>query len=159
MATVDRFIHFEFRGWGTPISPYRIVIRDTSTAATVREWPIQTLSLEQSAVSPDERWFAILSSNSVAVLDLDNQRVNSAHLLKSADQKHFTGLAFHPSGRFLAATSNDATVKLYDTSNWSLATTYTWDIGRMRSVAFSPDGLLAAAGSDTGKVVVWDVDV
>jgi hypothetical protein len=33
----------------------------------------------------------------------------------SADRRqHFTGLAFHPSGRFLAATSNDATVKLYD---------------------------------------------
>jgi hypothetical protein len=29
----------------------------------------------------------------------------------------------------------------------------------MRSVAFSPDALLAAAGSDTGKVVFWDVDV
>jgi WD40 repeat protein len=30
---------------------------------------------------------------------------------------------------------------------------------RLRSVAFSPDGVLAAAGSDTGKVVVWDVDL
>jgi WD40 repeat protein len=99
------------------------------------------------------------SLNSIVVLDLVTQRAQSAHLLTSPDKKHFTSLAFHPSGRFLAATSNDATVKLYDTSNWSLATTYTWDIGRMRSVAFSPDGLLAAAGSDTGRVVVWDVDV
>ncbi|MBX9581170.1 MAG: WD40 domain-containing protein [Gemmataceae bacterium] len=29
---------------------------------------------------------------------------------------------------------------------------------RLRSVAFSPDGTLCAAGSDTGKVVVWDFD-
>ena len=49
-------------------------------------------------------------------------------------------------------------MKLYDTASGALARTFTWDIGRMRSVAFSPDGLLAAAGSDTGKVVVWDVD-
>lgn len=70
-----------------------------------------------------------------------------------------TGLAFHPSGRVLAATSNDETVKLFDTATWTLAKTFTWKVGRMRSVAFSPDGTLAAAGSDSGQVVVWDVDL
>ena len=29
----------------------------------------------------------------------------------------------------------------------------------MRSIAFGPDGTLAAAGSGTGKVIVWDVDL
>src|SRR5207253_1850182 len=33
------------------------------------------------------------------------------------------------------------------------------EVRKMRSIAFSPDGALAAAGSDTGKVVVWDVDL
>jgi len=66
----------------------------------------------------------------------------------------------HGKGAFvLGATSNDKTVKLYDIASGQISQTFTWDIGRMRSVAFSPDGLLAAAGSDTGKVVVWDVDV
>jgi WD40 repeat protein len=73
--------------------------------------------------------------------------------------KAFTGLAFHPSGRFLATTSNDGTVKLYDTATWAVAGRFDWDIGRLRSVAFSPDGMLAAAGGDKGKVVVWDVDL
>lgn len=74
-------------------------------------------------------------------------------------KKHFTGVAFHPSGRFLAATSNDATVKLYDTTTGQLAHGYAWEVGRLRSVAFSPDGALAAAGGDGGKVVLWDVDL
>jgi WD40 repeat protein len=39
-----------------------------------------------------------------------------------------------------------------------LIRTFSWDIGRVRSVAFSPDGAVAAAGGDTGKVVVWGVD-
>jgi WD40 repeat protein len=50
-------------------------------------------------------------------------------------------------------------VKLYDTNTWELAHTLTWKVGRMRSIAFSPDGALAAAGGDKGQVVVWDVDV
>lgn len=50
-------------------------------------------------------------------------------------------------------------MKLYDTETWELAKIFTWDTGRMRSIAFSPDGMLAAAGSDSGKVVVWDVDL
>ena len=78
---------------------------------------------------------------------------------RNDNRKEFTGLAFHPSGRYLAATSNDATVKLYDTGTWELAHAFDWDIGRLRSVAFSPDGMLAAAGGDRGKIVVWDVDL
>jgi len=75
------------------------------------------------------------------------------------NRQGFTGIAFHPSGRYLAATSNDKTVKLFDSGSWQLAKTYTWGIGKLRSIAFSPDGMLAAAGSDTGKVVVWDLDL
>jgi WD40 repeat protein len=79
--------------------------------------------------------------------------------IRNDNRKKYTGLAFHPSGQYLAATSNDTTVKLYDTATWQLAKTFTWNVGRLRSVAFSPDGTRAAVGSDTGKVVVWDVDL
>lgn len=79
--------------------------------------------------------------------------------IANTNRKHFTGVAFHPSGRYLAATSNDATVKFYDTATRQMAKAFTWSIGRLRSIAFSPDGLLAAAGSDSGKIIVWDVDL
>jgi WD40 repeat protein len=82
------------------------------------------------------------------------------HVFRTNDNTHqFTGVAFHPSGQYLAATSNDTTVKLYDSTSWQVARTFTRNVGRLRSVAFSPDGMLAAVGSDTGKIVVWDVDL
>jgi WD40 repeat protein len=79
--------------------------------------------------------------------------------LQSDSRKRVTAAAFHPSGKHLAATSNDGTAKLYDTTTWRMAKSFSWNIGEMRSIAFSPDGTLAAAGSDSGKVVVWDVDL
>lgn len=70
----------------------------------------------------------------------------------------FIDAAFHPTGRYFAATTNDGMVTLYDPTSWESTATYSWNIGRLRSVAFSPDGTLAAVGSNTGKIVVWDVD-
>src|SRR5262249_47537637 len=114
------------------------------------------LPAEMLAVSPDGTLIAVSKTTLSAWPGADLSR--APRVIRNDNRKHFTGVAFHPSGSYLAATSNDMTVKLYDTASWEVARMFTWDIGRMLSVAFSPDGMLAAAGSDTGKVVVWDVD-
>jgi hypothetical protein len=36
---------------------------------------------------------------------------------------------------------------------------FTWEVGKLRAVAFSKDGMLAAAGGGGKKVVVWDLDL
>jgi WD40 repeat protein len=139
---------------------YRFVIRSAATGeidAEVRPLADDTHPYGLTA-SPDGRWLATLRATRIPVYDTADLS-RPAVELRNDNRREFTGLAFHPSGRYLAATSNDATVKLYDTASWQLAKTFTWDVGRMRCIAFSPDGTLAAAGSDTGKVVVWDVDL
>jgi len=79
--------------------------------------------------------------------------------VRNDTRKHFTAAAYHPSGRYLFATSNDATVHVFDAAGWERVGRFTWNVGRLRSVAVSPDGSLAAAGGDKGEVVVWDVDL
>jgi WD40 repeat protein len=135
----------------------RFALRDPATGAEVGTCRGGGRVGCSPAVSPDKEWIAFATENLLTAQSVsDPQR----HFSSQNDTTHqFTGLAFHPSGRVLAATSNDETVKLYDTATWNVARTFTWDIGKMRSVAFSPNGTLAAAGSDTGKIVVWDVDV
>lgn len=109
-------------------------------------------------LSPDGRWLAARAGNQAVVFHGDNFAALPV-VLENDTPKQFTGLAFHPSGGYMAATSNDATVKIYDTATWKVAKVFTWEVGRMRSIAFSPDGMLAAAGSDSGRIVVWDFDL
>lgn len=66
-------------------------------------------------------------------------------------------MAFHPSGRWLLASSNDQTVRVYDGS-LKEAATFDWEVGPVRRVAFSPDGMRAAAAGKTGRVALWDFD-
>jgi WD40 repeat protein len=151
------FVHFEFLGWERTTNPFQLVFRRPNTGAIVRREDIPQFCSTYPSVSSDMRCIAFSCGEYFVVRAvLEPGRL---FYQTGSNSKHFTDVAFHPSNRFLAATSNDATVKFYDTQTWELAKTYTWDIGRMRSIAFSPDGTLAAAGSDKGKVVVWDVDL
>jgi WD40 repeat protein len=110
------------------------------------------------AFTPDGTRFVVLSGMSLFAYDAADPAARPVKRTNDT-RKHFTGVAFHPSGRYLAATSNDKTVKLYDTTTWEPTKTYTWKVGKLRSIAFSPDGSLAAAGTDTGRAVLWDVDL
>jgi WD40 repeat protein len=114
---------------------------------------------EQWLVSPDGQWSADRLLTRIRVYRLTDPFGHRTATIESDTRKHLTDLAFHPSGRYLAATSNDKTVKLYDTATWNVARSFTWNVGRVRSVCFSPDGTLAAAGGENGQIVVWDVDL
>ena len=134
---------------------FRAVISDAATGEPLGPSDADHVVGYDSLLSPDGNLFAVRATTGVEVYPVaGGPNVE----LRNDNKKHFTGVAFHPGGRFLAVTSNDATVKLYDTTTWELTRTFTWDIGKMRSIAFSPDGTLAAAGSDKGQVIVWDVD-
>jgi WD40 repeat protein len=100
---------------------------------------------------------AALSPRLVWVWDVDNTEPLAGVAVPG--RKAMTGVAFHPSGKFLAVSSNDETVTLFDTQTWQATRSFSWNVGRLRGVAFSPDGTRAAVGSHTGQIVVWDVDV
>lgn len=132
-----------------------LVIRDAETGAGVAE--VGSPVLRHLRATANHSFVASHEGSQVAVYRADDLAAPPV-IIRNDNRKHFTDIAFHPSGRYLAATSNDSTVKFYDTTSWKLAHAFDWDIGRLRSVAFSPDGMLAAAGGDKGKIVVWDVD-
>jgi WD40 repeat protein len=156
LAGGARFVLFE----GRPDSvPFWYVTRDARTGRVLSEVAVAGYDFHSPVLSADRRLLAARRGPWAVVFRTEDFGTGLVRVLRNDNGRHFTGLAFHPSGRFLAATSNDATVKLYDAVTWEVAQCFDWDIGRLRSVAFSPDGMLAAAGGDKGRIVVWDVDL
>jgi hypothetical protein len=49
-------------------------------------------------------------------------------------------------------------VKFRDVATGKERAGFDWQLGAIGAVAFSTDGMLAAAGGEHGRVVVWDVD-
>jgi WD40 repeat protein len=142
----------------------RYTVHDYDYLVHVREMPsgrvLQTLDGWQQAVtnlafSPDGSVLAGTAGPRLRIWDLESNREIALH---KRGTKHFQGLSFMHDGRFLATVSNDTTVRIWDTRTWEEHTTYTWQIGALLNIVFAPDGLRAAAGSDKGQIVIWDVE-
>jgi WD40 repeat protein len=154
----ERFATSDFGMW----SRGRVVVRSLATGAALATAYCPALEHPELAVAPDGSLFVAQAMRVLYIwrgIKQGAKNVQADRQVRNDGRKHFTAIAFHPSGKYLAATSNDTTVKLYDTITWQVARSFAWDVGRLRSVAFSPDGALAAVGGDKGKVVVWDVDL
>ncbi|QDU41201.1 Serine/threonine-protein kinase PrkC [Maioricimonas rarisocia] len=66
-------------------------------------------------------------------------------------------VAVSPDGTFFAACANDRQVQVWSAETGARVATIAIDVGRFRSIDFSPtDGLLATGASD-GRVRLWDV--
>ncbi|MGL4551618.1 MAG: WD40 repeat domain-containing protein [Gemmataceae bacterium] len=130
---------------------------DAATGATV--WEVKVTAdrwASTLAGSPDGRTLALASRTWVRLFDAaDGTQVGELR----QSPRHFLGAAFTPDGRFLATVSHEKTVKFFDTSSWQMRHELAWNVGGLRVIAFSPDGMLAAAGGWGKKVVVWDLDL
>jgi WD40 repeat protein len=150
------------RSFGLMFGPY--AVHDYDYVVHLREFPsgriIQTSDgwqqgIRTLAFSPDGKVLAGGAGPRLRIWDIEGNREIALH---KRGTKHFQGLAFTADGRYLATVSNDETVRIWETRSWQEHTTFTWEIGKLLNIAFAPDGLRAAAGSDKGKIVIWDVE-
>ncbi len=146
----DVVVTFEDDGTGSAC-----VLRDLATGK-IRDEVRDIVSRPQGpTVSPDGSIWAVREGRNLSVYSAMEFGASVAWL-RSPAKKAFTGHAFHPSGRYLLVSSVDQSVTFYDTATWQVARVYDWGVGKLFSVAVSPDGTLAAAGGDKGQIVLWD---
>jgi WD40 repeat protein len=108
------------------------------------------------AVSPDGKLLAFGDSHVTVVEMATGKQVAR---LKLPQYRRVRELTFHPSGRFLMAATMDTKVPLYDPTTLTELAAFDWAVGKVLVVAFSADGMRAAAAGEKGKAVVWDVDL
>jgi WD40 repeat protein len=112
----------------------------------------------QTQLSPDGRHLGVIGYGNMYLFEtapLGKPR----RLTSTRTDANVRSFAFHPDGRTLAVIHGGPTlVKIYDLGTLRLLRKYNWKLGPLECVAFSPDGMLGAAGSHDGRIVVWDVD-
>jgi WD40 repeat protein len=143
---------------GGPRPMQLVSIRDANTGA-------QIVSVSLDPASPVQQ-LAFTADGSKLLVRTDDRKVQlfdaatgaPAGELVHSGRPYVTAIAVHPRGPVACARTN-GTVTFWDVERREQLRTLDWKAGKLVSVAFAPDGALGAAGTEDGKLVVWDVDL
>lgn len=89
----------------------------------------------------------------------ERQRGRDAPALQATLRGHASGISgvvFSPDGRFIASSSYDRAIKIWDVGTGREIQTLEGHDSNVNCLAFSPDGRLLASGSDYRKIKLWD---
>jgi WD40 repeat protein len=149
----DRFYLHHGRGPHDPDA--LLTVRNFDDCEVMAEIPFCPQGVSRFKAAPDGS-FVIGLLDTTLLVWRPGEKVAK---VRPCGRKPMRDFAFHPTGKYVAVVGNDEAVRLLDVLTWKPVKQYMWKIGWLRAVAFSADGTLAAAGSENGQVVVWDVDV
>src|SRR5262249_54024396 len=136
-----------------------VYLWDLASAQPPTRLPLPTAA-QRLAFAPDGRLLAATEGSRVRVWDPASGKIVGT---LRGHGKRVTALAFARGGGagrapLLLTGSEDETVRLWDVLGGRERTAFGWPVGKVRAVAFAPDGMTAAAAGDKGDVVIWDVD-
>jgi WD40 repeat protein len=163
--------------WATPSSPDRVTALDWSadgkTVAIGRDdgrvmlrrattgsrievlGEVDAPVVHDVALSPDGRTLAWTAGPRLCLHRRSHPAGTITHRL---GRTHFQGVAWNPSGAFFATANNDGKIDFWDAASGQRRASFDWGVGKVHAVTFDAAGDRAACGSETGAVVVWDVD-
>jgi WD40 repeat protein len=145
--------------WAGATHPTHFIsVRDSDTGKQLVRFSLDPTSpvLQLAFTSDGAKLLVRTESNKVQLFDAATGA--PAGELAHKGRPYVSGIAVHPRGP-AACARTDGTVTFWDVERPEPLRTLDWKAGRLASVAFGPDGTLAAAGTEDGKIVVWDVDL
>jgi WD40 repeat protein len=148
----------ESRSRGTSGDEPLIVLRNGANGRAIAELGQSATSFQSRlAMAPDGRSLYAWDSQVLEKWDLKAGKLTRR--VPAPGRAYFGGLAAHPSGQIVITVSRDGQARYWDAVDLSLVSALKWGVGKLHSVAVTPNGMMAAAGGDKGQVVLWDVDV
>lgn len=170
---VDGQLHNLIQGsqtwiWSLAYSPDGRYLASADHMPQIRIWDATTgqclkvLALPETiqitfkiAFSPDGTTLAIGGNHSELVLyDLVTEQMR----MLQGHQQSITSVAFSPNQPFLASSSHDHTVRLWDLRTGDALQVWDGHQNMVRTVAFSPDGTWLASGGDDCTIRRWQLE-
>ena len=117
----------------------------------------KSMEAECGAFTPDGRFLAHASFRSVSVLGLNNwEMIQNVDYGKDSRGSVVNSIDFTSEGAFMVIAGNAGDVMLVNTEDWNtVGDGLIPDATSIKSVRFSPDERLIAAGNGGGEVTVW----
>ncbi|KAJ5086399.1 hypothetical protein NUU61_007706 [Penicillium alfredii] len=106
-------------------------------------------------ITPDKRFLAAAGHNNVKLFDIRSTNPNPVMTFEG-HTNNITGVAFHCEGKWMVTSSEDGTVKVWDTRTGSLQRNYAHRAA-VNDVVIHPNQGELISGDRAGMVRVWDL--
>ncbi|KAI9731705.1 MAG: TOR complex subunit lst8 [Cirrosporium novae-zelandiae] len=106
-------------------------------------------------ISPDKRYLAAAGNRNVKLYDIKSTNPNPV-LTFEGHESNVTGVAFHCEGKWMVTSSEDCTVKVWDTRTGSVQRNYSHGVP-VNDVVIHPNQGELISGDRGGNVRMWDL--
>ncbi len=89
---------------------------------------------------------------------METRNGNVLKRVPARDDQLFLDAAFLGTGRQLATVDGSPEMRVWSADSWEVLRGFDWGSGGLTCVTATADGLAGVCGTDTGKLVVFDVD-
>jgi len=137
------------------IAVYDFSKREETAGTYMLASPVQSLDMQNGG-----QRLAVAAGNQVQLLPItDEGALLPPSRLECRGHKYVVkAIDYSPDGRLLASTGEDGTLRFWNADTAAAVASLDLGIGKLRAVAFAPDGLTALAGGDAGTIAIVDVD-